>query len=55
MLLVSAFGIEARSETSSVPTSSSEGRLFQLRPDEGNNSQPKDEKLSWKHHGVRKE
>jgi hypothetical protein len=37
-----------------VPTSSSEGRLLQLSPDDGNNAQPKNEKLSWKHYGVMK-
>jgi hypothetical protein len=47
-----SFWIEARPETSSAPTSSSEGRLLQLSPDDGNNAQPKNEKLSWKHYGV---
>jgi hypothetical protein len=51
---VSAFRIEARPETSSAPTSGSEGRLLQLSLDDGNNAQPKNEKLSWKHHGVMK-
>jgi len=51
---MSAFWIEAHPETSNAPTSSSEGRLLQLSPDDGNNTQPKNEKLSWKHYGVMK-